>query len=303
MIAIGECMVELAAAGADDRLFRLGFAGDTFNTALYLARLGRSVGYATALGDDPYSDRAAALMRAEGIDTGLVRRVPGRLPGLYLIENDPAGERRFAYWRDMAPVRDLFAAPPEEWRTAFATARWLFLSGITLAIVGAAGRRVLLGWLAEARRAGARVALDLNFRPALWPDVAAAARALDEASAQVDLLSFSDEEAAALWPDRGDIAAGLAARGIEVVERRPGPAAIIRAEGERQLVAAAQVTAVDATGAGDSFNAGYLAARMAGAAPAAAAVAAHALAATVVRHRGAIVPRSAMPASARREGN
>src|SRR6187399_2663481 len=85
--SIGECMIELRQL-PDGHLTR-SFGGDTLNTAVYLARLGVSVDYVTALGDDPLSEEMLAGWRAEGVGTGLVARVPGRLPGLYLIQTDP----------------------------------------------------------------------------------------------------------------------------------------------------------------------------------------------------------------------
>src|SRR5215510_11827212 len=59
IVAVGEVMVELAR-GHDGR-YALSFGGDTFNTAVYLARAGVPVAYATALGDDPYSDGVLAM--------------------------------------------------------------------------------------------------------------------------------------------------------------------------------------------------------------------------------------------------
>ena len=72
------------------------------------------------------------------------------------------------------------------------------------------------------------------------------------------------------------------------------------ADGVDEVVAAQPVArVVDTTAAGDSFAAAYLANRLAGAGPAAAARAGHALAGVVVGHPGALIPRSAMPASLR----
>ena len=83
VICVGEVMVELARGG--DNRYALSFGGDTFNTAVYLARAGVDAAYATALGDDPYSDAVMALAAAEGVNGDLITRVPGRMPGLYLI--------------------------------------------------------------------------------------------------------------------------------------------------------------------------------------------------------------------------
>ena len=81
-ICVGEALVELAR-GADGR-FALASGGDTFNTAIYLARAGLPVNFATALGDDPYSEAIVSLAAAEGVGTELMLRVAGRLPGLAL---------------------------------------------------------------------------------------------------------------------------------------------------------------------------------------------------------------------------
>src|ERR1700693_1801095 len=101
--SIGECMIEFSAAG--DGLFARGFGSDTLNTALYLSRLGVDTSYVTALGDDALSEAMLVAWLAEGIATDEVLRLSGRVPGLYMIERDPRGERRFLFWRDRAPAR------------------------------------------------------------------------------------------------------------------------------------------------------------------------------------------------------
>src|SRR5215217_5434044 len=106
VVSVGEVMVEMARG--DDGRYALAFGGDTFNTAVYMARAGIEVAYATALGDDPYSGRIVEQATAEGIGLDLIARVPGRMPGLYLIETDPKGERQFFYWRENSPARELF---------------------------------------------------------------------------------------------------------------------------------------------------------------------------------------------------
>ena len=109
IVCVGEVLVEMRR-GADGR-FALSCGGDTFNTAVYLARAGVSAAFATALGDDPYSDSILALAAAEGVASDLVLRVPGRLPGVCLIENGPGGERNVRHWRQGAPARELFELP------------------------------------------------------------------------------------------------------------------------------------------------------------------------------------------------
>ena len=95
-VCVGEVRIELAR-GADGR-FALSCGGDTFNTAVYLARAGLDVAFATALGDDPYSDSIVALASAEGVSSKLIFRVPGKLPPLCLVESGQGGERVVRYW-------------------------------------------------------------------------------------------------------------------------------------------------------------------------------------------------------------
>jgi len=295
--ALGECMIELVRR--PDGTLSMGFGGDTLNTAVYLARLGAAVDYVTALGDDPHSDAMTAAWNAEGVGTGHVLRVPGRLPGLYMIETDPAGERRFLYWRDRAPARELFVLPGSPALIAALEGyELLYLSGISLAVWGERGREVLFPLLDRVRVRGGRVAFDTNWRPRLWPDKATAQRAFDAMLARTDIALPGVPDLRDLYGD-ADAAAVLArVRGAgvpEIVLKLEAPGCIVSDGGQDTEVPAERVaTVVDTTAAGDSFSAGYLAARLQGRSPAAAARAAHRLAAVVIQHRGAIIPREAM---------
>jgi 2-dehydro-3-deoxygluconokinase len=299
--SIGECMIELSPR--DGGLYALGFGGDTLNTAVYMARLGMAVDYLTAMGDDPYSDRMIAAWAAEGVGVERVRRVEARLPGLHLIETDAKGERRFFYWRDRAPARELFRLPDTSaLLDDIAGYGLVYLSGISLSLYGDDGRAVLMGALDELRRRGGKVAFDSNYRPRNWPDPGAARAAMAELMKRADiaLLSFDDERA--LWDDKSPEHTAKRAAELgpaEVVVKDAGAATIVAANGERTLSISPekQEHPRDTTAAGDSFNAAYLAARRAGASPAEAARAGHRLAAAVIRHPGAIIPRHAMPAA------
>jgi sugar/nucleoside kinase (ribokinase family) len=90
----------------DARNRRPACGGDAFNAAIYLARASLDVGFATAIGDDPYSDSIVALAAAEQVSSALILRVPGRLPGLCLIERNRSGERVLSIWDDGAPAAE-----------------------------------------------------------------------------------------------------------------------------------------------------------------------------------------------------
>ncbi len=297
---IGECMVELSER-PDGSLSR-SFGGDTLNTALYLARLGVRTDYVTALGDDALSDEMLSAWAAEEIGIGLVARVPGRLPGLYMIRTDPSGERRFLYWRDSAPVRHLFQLPQiGAIERALCGATLIYLSGITLSLFDAVSRDRLFAVLARARDVGVKVAFDTNFRPRGWPDRAVARDVYARAFGHADLVFASVDDHALLHEvtdaDPATVLDHVRACAVgEIVVKYATPVCRVVADGADLEVTALPVSGVvDTTAAGDSFAAAYLAARLCGERPGVAARAGHALAGVVVRHRGAIIPRAAMP--------
>jgi 2-dehydro-3-deoxygluconokinase len=295
-ICIGEAIVELARGG--DGRFALASGGDTFNTAIYLARAGVPVAFASALGDDPYSDAILALAKAEGIGTDLILRVTGRLPGLALIDTDPEGGRRTHTWREAAPARELFELP--NWsRVAegLLGARLIYFSGITLSLYSNIGLGRFLAAVELARGNGAKVAFDGNFRPRGWKgDLTRTRTVFAEALKRVDIALPAYDDEAVLWGDPSPEATieRLQAFGVAEIVVKNGPnSALIAASGQRDAVPVPEVVApVDSTAAGDGFNAGYLAARLAGRGPVEAAQAAHRLAGEVIRHRGPIVPRA-----------
>lgn len=292
---IGECMIELREE-ADGRLSR-SFGGDTLNTAVYLARLGTEVDYITALGDDSWSDGLIAAWENEGVGTGHVLRLAGRLPGLYIIQADAKGERRFSYWRETAAARLLFQVPEAHTIIASLTSYdMIYLSGISLSLYGDEGRARLFDTLREVRSAGKRIAFDTNFRPRGWPDREFARAAFRQAFEHADLVLASTEDLDLLFGSAGvDEVLAFADR-AEIVLKYQDLTCRVMLQGREVVVPGTPADdVIDTTAAGDSFAAAYLHARLLGQDPKAAARAGHRLAGQVVRYRGAIIPRAAMP--------
>lgn len=297
---IGECMIELRQAPGG--LFSRGFGGDTLNTAVYLSRLGVPTDYITALGDDSLSDEMIAGWRAEGVGTARVARLKGKLPGIYMIETDASGERKFFHWRDSAAARRLMDLPETDAiLQSLAGYDLVYLSAITLSIYDEAGRARLLAALQDIRGRGVRVAFDTNFRARGWPDLDIARSVFAQSFAAADIALASTEDLLPLWPAESKEALLARITSPEAVLKLAEPRSIVRFTGTSQEVMAAPVTrpVVDTTAAGDSFAAAYLAARLDGADPIAAARAGHRLAGVVVCYPGAIIPREAMPAPAK----
>jgi 2-dehydro-3-deoxygluconokinase len=282
------------------------FGGDTLNTAVYMARLldpaTAQVAYVTGLGVDGMSAEMLAAWQREGIDTSCVQRLADRLPGIYMIETDPDGERRFHYWRKDSAARHWLEAPDAgKVLVQLAAARMVYLSGISLAILAPSDRELLIAALAQCRAAGGTVVFDNNYRPRLWesPDTARVVYGRVLAHADIALLTLDDEVALYGPADARAVIERTRALGVaEVVVKCGGDPCVVWHDGQLHEVAPEPVRdVIDTTAAGDSFGAAYMAARLSGQGPEDAARAGHRLAGTVIRHRGAIIPRSAMPGS------
>lgn len=299
-LCIGEPLVEFTSSPETPGRFDRRAGGDMLNTAVYLARLtaSGSVGYLSRLGDDAMSGFLRGTLAEEGI-TDLCTTQPGGRPGLSFITTDPKGERSFTYWRNQSPARCLFSAPEE--LAALDQADTLVLSGVTLAMLLPDGRDSLLHALERRRAEGGRIVLDTNYRPALWPDVAMARAVIGQAAELATLIVPSLDDMAACFGTSDPSEAMRLLIGLteaEIVLTTGGDAVTHRATGDASFdiwPLPPRRAAVDTTGAGDSFNAGWLAARQAGHAPADAIASAARLAAEVVQHPGAILPRQAMP--------
>lgn len=290
--SIGECMIELSGDASVG--WRVGFAGDTLNTlwALHALTPGLAADYVSAFGDDPFSRDQIAFFGQNGIGIATSPRIAGARPGLYAITLD-GHERSFTYWRSDAAARRL-ASDPAALAESLAGRKLIYFSGITLAILEPAARRVLLEAVAKARAAGSLIAFDPNYRPRLWADAAEASEAFDAALAATDIAlpTFPDEQM--LHGDATPAATleRLKAAGVAeaVVKDGEKPALVWYDGAAREVPAVFVEKPVDTTGAGDSFNGGYLAARVRGLTPLEAAQRAHQVAARVVQVRGALAP-------------
>lgn len=293
LLAIGEVMAELRGA---DGGFAVGFAGDTFNTAVYCRRLlpqDSRVGYLTRLGTDPLSEGFLALAKAERIDTAATVREAAHNIGIYSVQTDAEGERSFHYWRSDSAARQMFRDPAD--LAALAGADILYLSAITLAIISPEARGALIARLAELRGQGRRIAFDSNYRPRLWPDRDTARDWIGRMWRITDIALPSADDERSLYGDADDAAVlsrlrGWGCRSGALKCGASGPVAFDAAVPPGHFPPAARV--IDTTAAGDSFNGAFLAALLTGRDEATAMDWGHRTASAVIGQPGAIVART-----------
>lgn len=290
---VGEVMLEFSPLA--DESYQLGVAGDSFNTAVYVKRLWPTgdVAYVTAVGQDQPSERVLTALENHNLNTRLVERRKDSSVGLYVVTLAADGERSFSYWRSASAARTLFSPPWQEALDKLRKYDLVYLSGISIAILPAAVRQQLLEWIDDYRAAGGLFAFDSNYRPALWESVETARESTMAMWQRCDVALPSVDDEQLLFEDADEAAVMQRLRqvGVNYGALKRGADGPIGFDGstlpaDQQL----PVKVVDSTAAGDSFNAGFLAAYAQNQSLLECMGSGHNLAAQVVQYRGAITP-------------
>ncbi len=291
VVCLGEAMVELSSRQGR---WDVHYGGDTLNTALHLTRLGFDVAYFTALGCDPFAGHMRHAWGREGMDVSLLLTDPARTTGLYCIDTDEHGERHFSYWRGESAARRMFSLSGVDQATdAVANADLFFFSLISLAILPEEGREAVLDLARKVRGRGGKVAFDSNYRPRLWEraDIARVWRDRAASVADFGLPSFDDERALGNGAETPEMVRDhWLTWGCQEAIVKMGAAGVMLPDG---TVAEPEVQypALDTSGAGDAFDAGYLGGRLRTLPPDHAAACGQRLAGWTVMRHGAIPER------------
>ncbi len=293
LACVGEVMLEFSPLA--DESYQLGVAGDSFNTAVYLKRLwpDGDVAYVTAVGQDQPSNRVLTALESHNLNTQLVERRKASSVGLYVVTLAEDGERSFSYWRSASAARTLFTPPWQAALDELSKFDLVYLSGISIAILPMEVRHRLLEWIDDFRVAGGLFAFDSNYRPALWESVDTARECTMAMWRRCDVALPSVDDEQMLFADANEAAVmqRLREAGVSHGALKRGAEGPIGFDGST-LSPAQQtpVKVVDSTAAGDSFNAGFLAAYAQGQSLVDCMASGHNLAAKVVQYRGAITP-------------
>lgn len=273
LLTVGDPLIALLPSGPetidDCQELRLYTGGAELNTAVGASRLGVATAWLGRVGDDPLGRRVRRTMEREGVDTTFMVVDPVAPTSLYLREWLADGLRRPYYYRsDGAGARLRSSDWPLPWPDSIPIPTVMHVTGITSALSDSAAD-ALQFMIKRAKHIGATISVDPNFRPTLWADKNSARALLGALVEQSDIVLLSEDDAQLLAnstePERV-VRAMTAGRARTVVFKRGERGAIAWSGGQRVQVDAYPVSrVVDPVGAGDGFNAGFLAARLNGA--------------------------------------
>jgi len=259
LLTIGEAMLRLSVPPGrrleDAEAFDVHIGGSEANVAYAAARVGLQAAWVSALPDNVLGRRVARTLAAGGVDTSLVRwEKPGRL-GLFFLERGAAPRPTEVLYDRAGSAMALVSADAFD-LDALADTRFLHVSGITLALSDSS-RELARRAMQHAKRRGASVSMDVNYRQRLWSRQAAA-EAVREVAPMVDVLVCTAEDGRDLFQEERAAELG-AALGVDTVVVTLGAAGAVAAHGGRTVRREGHVVeTVDRIGAGDAFTAGLL---------------------------------------------
>ena len=300
----GECMVELMTTARSPlaNTMKQSFAGDVFNTAVYLKRTfsQAKVHLVTAVGKDEFSLDMIQYFENESIGTDFVFQSDDKIPGLYSIQLDDAGERSFTYWRENSAARSVMNFINDDTIQQFNAGDIFFFSGISLGVVKPDDRDNFWRFVNQLKAAGITIVFDLNYRPKLWASEDEAREQFRLAFQAADILLPGVDDFAAIFAldQVEEIIAFFAQYDYQELVIKNGDKNVycISTAGQEIVDVTPVAKVVDTTSAGDSFNGGYLSARLAGKSIADSVEFANQVAGFVIQHPGAIVDQAAFSA-------
>ena len=297
----GECMIELMTTSQEksSKTMKQSFAGDVFNTAVYLKRTfaDLNVHLVTAVGEDQFSLDMIEYFTSENIGVNFVYKSATKIPGLYSIQLDDQGERSFSYWRENSAARQVMQHINDDAISELSKGDMFFFSGISLAVIEPEARADFWALIDKLKAGGVQIVFDPNYRPRLWSNA-------KEAQVQFELALQKSDLSLPGVDDFEQLFGMISAEEVneycqqfgvnELVIKNGEQGILVVANGETSKFAITPVkNVVDTTSAGDSFNGVYLGARIKGFSVSDSIALASKAAGFVIQHKGAIVDKQA----------
>ena len=271
-MTIGETMILLygedttAPLRFGERLC-LDFAGADSNFAIAMSRLGYRSAWISRLGDEPLGDLVLNAIAREGVDVSQVIRDPTRNTGLYLKHHDATGVTRIQYYRRGSAASNL--QPDDLNPDHFRDTRLVHLNGMTFALSESCARTMRRA-VELALDSGAMISLDLNLRLQLW-SIESAREAIGPVIQKSSAIFGTEEEFLDYFgvSDIDEALGAAVALGPLIAAAKMGPdGAAALVDGLRFAHGGYRAPAVvDVVGAGDGFDAGFLASYLRGLSP------------------------------------
>ena len=267
LATLGECLIEISELDTktNENIKKFAYGGDVLNTSVYLSRNNIKTSFISALGNDRNSHWLLEEWQKEKIDCSLVQKLEGYYPGLYMIELDDIGERSFMYWRNNSAAKNFFENTSLLKKTlrSIKNFDYIYFSGITLAIMSEKVRDYFINYLKKFRLNGGKVIFDSNYRPILWKTQYQAKNNYIKVYKNCDIAlpTYDDEKLLFNYKTKKECVQAIQKKGVKDIVLKLGKdGCFYLDEGKQVLVSTGKVKSIDTTGAGDSFNAGYIAA-------------------------------------------
>lgn len=259
--AIGECMVELYYKNSNKLSF--GFAGDTANAAIYMARMGLNTSYLTATGVDNISNKMIKYLSSEKINTSFIKKNISKTIGIYLIETDSYGERRFTYWRSNSAAKYLFQdISINNFVKNLKNCNAIYFSGITLSIYDNQNLKNFYKFIVLLKKIkNIEIIMDLNIRKSNWLNKSKMQNIIKKFTLVSNLIFLSEEDLNNInFKSIKKFCGTFCNNHSNVIFRKSNGLVYLYIKNNLKYKVSLSMRkkVIDTTGCGDSFNASFI---------------------------------------------
>lgn len=260
IVALGELLIDFTEAGQGKegmKLFEQNPGGAPANLLTAASHMGCRTAFIGKVGTDMHGTFLKKTLKNEGIDINAIVDEEDYFTTLAFVEIDKNGERKFSFARK--PGADTMLQKEELDKKLLLNCK-IFHFG-SLSLTDEPAKSATLEAVALAKKAGAIISYDPNYRAALWKSQSTAIEEIKAVIPLADVMKVSDEESRLLTGTTNyeEAADKLLSMGLKLVAITLGKHGVLMAKKDKkEIIEAFQVEAVDTTGAGDSFWGGFL---------------------------------------------